>query len=565
MRSGHLGEKMRHAVGAPIFPRAVLGVSMAFAFVVFLWFGRGTTFSADELTWLMQSPDRTLGNAFDPHAGHLVFVSKILYKVVLETIGADYLTFRILTALTVLLASLLVFVYARRRVTELVALAPALALLFFGGDPFHVVAGNGFTVLFAVVCGLAALLFLDERSVKGDLLACAALCLGVLTYTTALPFLAGAAVAIVLRRDWLRRVWVVLVPAAIYGAWWLWSLGASANSGDQLQPERILVLPAWGFQSISAVFADLSGLSYDFSGADTAIDQVGPVLALLFVGAVVWRISRDGVPAGLWAAIGTIVALWLMSVIYSGPFRLPDASRYLFPALIVILLILVELLVAMPSRARNLAFVYGLTLVSAAAGLMMLKDAGVLQRETYATGIRAGYTALDEAGPEAVENLDTDGIVGDNPTLVLPFASISAHGGNPVADYKEFSDRYGKLGFSFEEVAGEPEPVRVSADQILVNALGIGLDPVGASALRDCEVRAPAAGGTIELDPPAGGSVLNSRGAPATVNVALNSGAGVPVGTVAPGSPVRLAIPDGLAGEAMRVSLATDGDVQVCR
>ncbi len=159
MRSGDLGEKMRHIVGAPAFPRLVLAFSMAFAFVVFLWFGRGTTFSADELTWLMQSPDRTLGNAFDPHAGHLVFVSKVLYKVVLETIGVNYLTFRILTALTVLLASLLIFIYARRRVTELVALAPALALLFFGGDPFHVVAGNGFTVLFAVVCGLAALLF----------------------------------------------------------------------------------------------------------------------------------------------------------------------------------------------------------------------------------------------------------------------------------------------------------------------------------------------------------------------------------------------------------------------
>ena len=50
----------------------------------------------------------------------------------------------------------LFYAYARRRIGNLAALAPALVLLVFGSDYLHVIAGNGFTIQLALSCGLGA-------------------------------------------------------------------------------------------------------------------------------------------------------------------------------------------------------------------------------------------------------------------------------------------------------------------------------------------------------------------------------------------------------------------------
>ena len=45
-----------------------------------------------------------LEDALTPHNGHLVFTSKVLYKVILATFGSDYLTWRLLVTALVLLS-----------------------------------------------------------------------------------------------------------------------------------------------------------------------------------------------------------------------------------------------------------------------------------------------------------------------------------------------------------------------------------------------------------------------------------------------------------------------------
>jgi hypothetical protein len=165
----------------------VLAVALACSFVATLYFSRGTTFSGDEMVWVITSPALDLSTLLTPHGGHLQLVSRSVYKVMLELFGLSYLPYRVLTALAVCLAATLLFVWLKRRVAPVVALLPCLVLLFFGSDPLHSLQGNGFTIVFSIAMGLAGLLLIEHNSRRADIGAAVALTVGVATYSVAIP------------------------------------------------------------------------------------------------------------------------------------------------------------------------------------------------------------------------------------------------------------------------------------------------------------------------------------------------------------------------------------------
>ena len=184
-----------------------------------LWLNRGGTYFSDDLAWFAFSPDLSARDLLEPHYGHLIALPRLLYKAVLETLGSSYLTFRILLAIVVASGAGLFFVYARRRVGGPVALIGAVLLLFLGADWYHLVIPNGITVIGSVALGLAALIALDRHDRRGDLLACLCLCLGIATYSAALPFVVATAVSVLLRADRKSRIWIFAVPAGLYAIW----------------------------------------------------------------------------------------------------------------------------------------------------------------------------------------------------------------------------------------------------------------------------------------------------------------------------------------------------------
>ncbi len=123
-----------------------LAVAMVGAILLGVWLGRDTTYSPDEMYFFSSTPHLGLQAALEPYNGHLVLVPRLIYAAVLHTSGASYFHFRLLGISSVLLTTALFFVFARRRVGALVALAPALVLLFFGSDAYHAVSGNGLTI-----------------------------------------------------------------------------------------------------------------------------------------------------------------------------------------------------------------------------------------------------------------------------------------------------------------------------------------------------------------------------------------------------------------------------------
>jgi drug/metabolite transporter (DMT)-like permease len=89
---------------------AILGAAMAIATGLILYLNRGTTFNTDELDWVFFTPNLSASDVLEPHNGNLIATTRLAYTAILETVGAEYIAFRLLGVVAVLLAG--AFFYA---------------------------------------------------------------------------------------------------------------------------------------------------------------------------------------------------------------------------------------------------------------------------------------------------------------------------------------------------------------------------------------------------------------------------------------------------------------------
>jgi hypothetical protein len=507
------------------------------------------TFWGDELAWMLESPHLSLSGALQPHEGHLVLTTHLVYKALFELFGTAYLPFRLLTLVTILLSVSLFFVYASRRVGALLALAPSLLLLAFSGDALHVLFGNGFTILFAVCCGLGALLLIEAGTRRSDLGACALLCLGIATYSVALAFVLGAALAILLSEG-RSRLWVVVVPALLYAVWWLWAPDSGENHGSLA---NALLLPAWSFQSLGAVLAALSGFEFNFSVASPPA-PVGPALAVLALVALAWRLGGKRVPTPVWVTATVLVGLWLLQVLVStkNGGRLPDESRYMYPGAIAVLLVLAAAAADLQLSRRSVYALFGVTLACAAVNVSSLHERADELRNIDSVQMRAALTGLELAGsriaprflPPPRADFDLP-LLGHQSPLGVPFTALPA-GQSAAADFPAAIERYGRLGYASSELVARGEPAGAEADSVLVGALALQLSDLAP----DTRGRPPCVTITsgIGVNPtarlPRGGAVLRAGKDGAEVQVRrFGHDVAVPLGALRPHAVVALSIP----------------------
>jgi hypothetical protein len=537
----------------------IFAAASAAAAAVILWLGRDATFSSDELVWFIQTPGLDLDQALQPHAGHLILTSRLVYAGVFEIFGVDYLPFRLLTIGTVILTSALLFAYASRRVGRVVALAPALVLLVFGADYAHVLLGNGFTVVGALACGLGALLALDRGDRRGDVIACTLLCLGVLTYTVALAFVAGIGVAVLLRGDRWRRIWIVAIPVAIYAAWWLWALDAAGSSQEQLTLSDALLLPSWGFQSLSAVLGGLTGIDYAFG--DESAGAAG-ALALAALIALGLRIRRGAVPLMLWAALGIVLAYWLMSVLGNSLLRTPDSPRYMYPGAIGVLVVATWALAGWRPTRFALVTVFVVAAAGVATNLILLRDGSDTLR-AVATATEADFGALELAGQAADPGFSPDGSTTGSIPSAFALSAVRATGAPPTGSYLEAVERYGSIGTDPAQLATLDESGRARVDTLLARATGLAAQPLEPGTEPDgCVALAEAPATQLELAP-GETAVVAAGGQAATVELRrFAESAAVEVGEVGPGAAATIVVPADAAPQPWRLS--SPDDLRVC-
>jgi hypothetical protein len=535
----------------------ILGAAMVLAAGLILWLNRGTTFFVDELVWVYDSPNLSLGDVLKPYNGHLVATSKVIYKGILETLGIGYLPFRLLAVSTVLLSAGLFYALVKRRIGAVPALAPAIVLLFLGSDKQHIVDPVGFTVIFSVAAGLGALLALERGDRRGDIAACALLVVSVATYSTGLAFLVGVAISVLLRPDRRQRAWIFLVPLVLYAAWWVWALGQH-NSGDQqTKLSNVLLIPTWFAESLAAVTSALAGLNFDYSGASQKLTEIGPgdVLAVLAVVALGLRIRRGNVPRSLWASIGIVLVFWVLGALAFGFQRPPTLARYLYMGAVGVLLVASDAARQIRFSRRGLVVLLLVAGLSLLTNIALMRDAGRFFRDQYSAPSRADFAMVELAGDRAPPRFD--------PVSDVP----GARGYAPSARYLEVVDRYGSPAFSLSELQSQPEGVRQGADRVLASALDLKLEATpprlrvgGCRRLRSEQF------GLAGFELPAGGATLRAPG-PAPATVLLGRFASAPaadVGSLPPGEEATLRIPTDSSPKSWRAAVNGGSAVEIC-
>lgn len=535
---------------------ALLGAGMLVSFVFCLWAARGTTFSGDELHWVGISPDLGLKSALASHSGHLVLVSHLVYKAILETLGTNYIVFRILTLLSVYASVGLLFVYLRRRLPAFVALAPCLVLLFFAHDAGHLLQGNGFTIMLAVACGLLAIVALEADSRSGDVLACLALCLGVLTYTTALPFVAGAVVLILMSSRPKSRIWIVAIPIAIYLAWRVWLLvaGISDDAGG-MYLWNLTLLPSWVFQSLSGTLNALTGFDYNFAapGALPAGEMAGPALALALLVGIALKLRAGNPGKWFWAAVTIALALFVsQALVWQAGIREPASARYLFPDAFVLILVMAEAVRGM--RWSKTTFIALLLVATAGVltNIAIVRNSGAtlrLQTTVMRTDVTAAALVHSQQpfvkGPAAVPLIKR----------VTHFeAALSEKG----------ASHYGGIVWTPSQLAAESDLVRTSVDQIIADTNGLGLVPVqGTPPTAGCFQAVPGAPNTVESEVPPGGATIESATGGKVTMRRFGDAFTVAVGELNPGETGSLAVPQDSSSVPWQVTISS-GAATLC-
>jgi hypothetical protein len=543
----------------------LLAVAMCISAVWLMTAGKDLTFSGDDIFYYARLVTENgvthqasgLEYFLAPHNGHLQLVGKLIYRGLFETVGADYTVFRAMEVLAAFLSVLFFFILARRRVRPFAALIPAVLLLFFGyGEGSYLWPFNVHTIG-ALAFGLAALLALERDDRKGDIGACALLVLAVATVEVGLAFTVAVAVSVLRREDRWRRAWIFLVPAALFGVWWLW---AQKFGQSEVNLINVHLIPIDFTNALAAVMGSIFGLNPTGEGVDPNVTGITPWSAVLAGFAVVglaYRIRLGRIPNGLWVALAVVLSYWLMITLANRP---PDSTRYLFVGAVAVFLIAASALRGF--RIGGTALIVAAVIVALAIPPNLAKFYDERRSSiTDAEVTRTEYAMLELARP----HVRTDYFPAEDPRVQDAGAAIFI----PLSadTYYQAHDEFGGIGYSLDEIRGQSVEKREIADATLVGALELRLKPSTAPAdPASCPSSLDGKPGkSVFFYVESGGVLLGSR-AQRPVRVGLGrfgtGGAPVALGKLQPGEWADLRIPPDIAPDRWWVTV--DGPVYVC-
>jgi hypothetical protein len=479
-------------------PKLLLGVAMAISGVLLIVWQSHLTFVADDWDLLIQrrglSPDVFL----DPHARHIIITPAAIYKAIEATLGMDSLTPYAAVATGGFLATVaLLFVYLRTRVGEWTALIAVIPILFMGTAYEDLLTPFQIGYFGSMVFGLGALLALQRKDAKGDAIACGLLIVSLTFSEVAVPFLAGAAVAIALDRGPLYRAYVVATPALFYAAWYAgWEAGPNS-----LSFENVATSPSFMLDGISSSIASLIGFGPAFGQLDvSALDWGRPLLVALVVTAGLWVARRGKISPWLPVALALLLAFWFIAAANTGLGRPPTASRYQFVGAVFLVMVLAECAAGTQLRWRGLAVVAAIAGAATLSNLSILHRSYEMFRDTTPI-VRGALSGLEISAPV----VDPGFLLTTENSGAVWFAQVDAE------RYLSAVDAYGSPAYPRDELADAPESARVAADKVLAAADRIELqDATGAAnrAGENCSTIGPAPAATVRL--PSGGAFLRA-------------------------------------------------------
>jgi hypothetical protein len=441
-------------------PALLLGAAFAVAAVLTLVLASKMTFYADTWELLINRRDPTVDTLLQPHNEHLVMIPVLVAQLCLRLFGMTSALpeYVILTVFLLATAGLL-YVYVKRRLGPWPALFAAVLVLFLGPAWEVLLWPFELTFVGPVLFGLAMLLALERNDRRGDLAACLFLVVSLGFSSLALPFVVGAAVAILQgeRQTWSRRAFVVAIPFVLFV---LWYLGWGHEAGSQRSLHNVLVSPRFVLDSIAASTSALFGFSTGLVSHGLGVAWKWVILIVL-VGALAYRQWRKpGFSPGLWPVLAAAGTNWFLTAFNASAGRDPAASRYQYVGAVFVLMILANLLQGIKIGRRALWITAAVTLVAVGANLASLRQ-GSDNLKQQALLTRSGTAAIE------ISRRSIDPGFQLNPELVGTTSLINVFAG----PYLEATGEYGSPAYSTADLDSGPEQARRRTDLVLSQAL----------------------------------------------------------------------------------------------
>lgn len=566
------GERQRRVpalFGHPL-PVVLLPLALAVAGGLVLALTWEMTFYQDTWALLMERRDLSVDAVLSPHNEHIAIFPVLIEQLLLRLFGMtsarpEY----VLSAIGLLAAASLLFVYVRRRVGDWPALFAVTVVLFLGPAwevllwPFEI----GFVG--SVAFGLAALLALEPASRRGDVAAAGFLCLSAGFSSLGVPFLVGAAVAVALRpaEARLRGACVVAVPALLFGAWYL-GWGHEAESHVSL--DNVLQAPQYVAEAISANVGSALGLNPDPTtgalgrgpNAEPGLDPLWSRLVVLVI--VLALIARQvrGAPVSprFWPAAAIALTNWLLTAFNYFPGREATNSRYQFAGAVFVLMLVASIFDGARPRGRVVAALGAAAALAVVPHLVVLREgADFLREQSVLT--RADTAAIEIAGNTVEPDFQLSPDIAGTPTLPNVFAG----------KYFAATAEYGSPAYTPGELMAAPADGRFQADVVLAHALPLSLAPArgsrGAGRMTCRSIRsgsreevalAPGSKTRIEVGPGPEATLLLRRFAAAEGEYPIRT-EGQPGGSAS-----ELAIPADRVGLPWHLAAEAEQAVRVC-
>ena len=486
-----------------------------------------------------------------PHNEHIVVLPAAIYKLSLAVFGISAIPLHLVSVALFLTSVVLLHKWLKPLIGEPASVLGCLILLFLGASAEDLLWAFQMGFFGSVAGGLGAMLLIRRGTAGGDGWACLLLVVSVLFSSLAIPFAVGAAAQLLLRDGWrkgLGRSWVILVPAAVFIGWWL-GWGHLAESGMSVHnavraPVYVLAALAYAVASLTGLFP-LHELNESYLWA---IPGLGIALLLLYV---VHR--RRKVPPELLVALAIALTFWLLSGLNLIPGRGFHTSRYQYPGVIFVLMILGGAFAGLRPNRQVLRWLVLLTAASLLGNIAVLIYSFKHSYSDYAERNQISYAAFDLPGG----NLNLDSAVGiSNDDRALVYAR----------DYEAATDKYGSPALDENEIESASVENRERLDQLLVGTLGIKLVPARTVTPVKSGCRVLTADATASETTEVEGRLLWIRSdQPAFIQLGrFGPGASATAWFTGAGKPTGYLIPPDLSDQPWRIGFAGAGKVTVC-
>lgn len=368
------------------WPLVLLGAGMFGFGLLLMVLSRHLWFFQDEYSFIVHRGGWNANAFLADTNGHFLLVPVIIYKLLFVTVGLGHTwPYRLVLVGLHLTCVGLLYALAARRIGRVAALVPAGLLLGLGSAAPDLLFAIQISLVGSLAAVLGALLCLDREDDRGDRLAALLLFVSLASESAGVPLTLAVLVELALTRRTRRRLWVALVPLALYGLWYL-GYGTS-----EMHSANIRKIPTYDEAIASYGFAGLFGTSVRLGGAML-------VAALLWLGNHLLRGRRlsPRAIAVLLAALG----FWTVVALARAQYTEPQAPRYIYPSALLILLAFV-VIAPRPRLSLAAAVAFGgLLLVVGLANFTPLQQYARDRARTDAL-TRSKLGAAQIAGPVA--------------------------------------------------------------------------------------------------------------------------------------------------------------------